>query len=282
MPTTGERSEDKLIELFLTVYDERTWAGDLSARECPERVMDGGVELFATRRADGETLAIEHTLIEPFVGDKSDFHNHFKELPLTLKSDESLLVPGYAIYVDAPVNALPRGADRRGIIAEIAAWLRTESMTFPSKHTLRDCPSPSHPDGKITLRVRTQPLGDKKQKFLIVQRYGEMRIGDAVEKALRQKLPKLDKTGARRKLLMLEREQGWVLPETICAEVERLRPRFPLLSNVQVWIIDTATFDTTKEYVDFSLYDGSRVKESWVFYRGTLESISRDGMPVYS
>lgn len=282
MPTTGERLEDKLIGLFLSVYDGRSWAGDLSVKESPERVMDGGVELFATRKVDDETLAIEHTLIEPFVGDKTDFYNHFKELALTLKSDESLQVPGYAIYVDAPVNALPRGADRRGIIAEIAAWLRAESMTFPSRHTLRDCPSPSHPDGKITLRVRTQPLGDKKDKFLIVQRYGEMRIGDAVEKALRQKLKKLGKTRARRQLLMLEREQGWVLPETMCTEVERLRPQFPLLASVQVWIVDTASFDTKKEYLDFSRYEGGHVKESFVFFRDKLESMSRDGMPIYS
>jgi hypothetical protein len=34
--------------------------------------MDAGVELFATRKSDKETLALKHTLIEPFIGDKSD------------------------------------------------------------------------------------------------------------------------------------------------------------------------------------------------------------------
>jgi len=92
MPTTGDRFEDKLIELFMSVYDENKWAGDLSVRTSPEKLMDGGVELVATRKSDKETLAIEHTLIEPFVGDKSDFHKHFKELALALNADESLKV----------------------------------------------------------------------------------------------------------------------------------------------------------------------------------------------
>ena len=121
------------------------------------------------------------------------------------------IVPLYAILqVRSPED------QRSQIIAEIIAWLGRERMTFPEEPTLRDCPCPSHPDGKVTMRVRTQPLGDKDGKFLIPQRFGEMRVGDAVEKALRQKLSKLAKTGARRLLLMLEREDGWVLPEAIC------------------------------------------------------------------
>lgn len=282
MPTTGDRFEDKLVELFMSVYDERTWAGDLSVRRSPEKVMDGGVELLATRTSDGETLAVEHTLIEPFVGDKSDFHKHFKELALALKADESLQVPGYAIYLEAPVNVLPLRSKRPQIIAEIIAWLARERMTFPEEPTLRDCPCPSHPEGKVTMRVRTQPLGDKDAKFLIPQRFGEMRVGDAVEKALRQKLSKLAKTGARRLLLMLERENGWVLPEAICKDVERLRPKFPLLAGVQVWIVDTASFDTKKEYIDFRRYEGDHVKESFVFFRGQLESVARDGYYVHA
>jgi hypothetical protein len=73
VPTTGVRDEDRLIELFLSMYENKSWAGGLSTRESPERVMDGGVELIATQLATGRTLAIEHTIIEPFVGEKRDF-----------------------------------------------------------------------------------------------------------------------------------------------------------------------------------------------------------------
>jgi hypothetical protein len=70
VPTTGIRAEDKLIDLFLTVYDDCSWAGQLSVKVSPERTVDGGVEMLATRASDGQKLAIEHTLIEPFVGEK--------------------------------------------------------------------------------------------------------------------------------------------------------------------------------------------------------------------
>ena len=48
VPTTGKRGEDALIELFLRIYGARSWAGDLSRREYPERVKDSGVEIIAT------------------------------------------------------------------------------------------------------------------------------------------------------------------------------------------------------------------------------------------
>jgi hypothetical protein len=79
VPTTGNRYEDHLIDIFLSVYEGRRWAGDLSSRESPGRVFDGGVA-SATQLATGRTLAIEHTIIEPFVGEKKDFFENFQEL----------------------------------------------------------------------------------------------------------------------------------------------------------------------------------------------------------
>jgi hypothetical protein len=89
MPTTGIRTEDAMIDLFLTVYDDCSWAGVQSVKASPERSTDGGVEMLATQARDGRKLAIEHTLIEPFVGEKTDFYSHYQELARQLKADES-------------------------------------------------------------------------------------------------------------------------------------------------------------------------------------------------
>lgn len=281
MPTTGDRPEDKLIEQFLTAYDGRTWAGPLSTKEYPERIIDGGVEVITTRLSDGATLAIEHTLIEPFIGEKTDFHNHFKELALQLKADESLQVPGFAIYVDAPVNVLPRGADRQGIINDVAAWIRENRMAFPPEKELRPCPCPHHPDGSVILQVSLQSIGESDAKFLIVQRYGEQRVGDAVEKALRRKLGKLAKAEADRRLLFLERDQAWVLPKAILDDVERLRPQFSELASIhEIWIVDTATFGEPREYVAFSHREHGALVEAFSFYRGKLRSMTQDSVPI--
>ena len=51
------------------------------------------VDMLATRKADGTTLAVEHTIIEPFVGDKEDFAS-FGPAFLAIEQDHSLLMPG--------------------------------------------------------------------------------------------------------------------------------------------------------------------------------------------
>jgi hypothetical protein len=45
-----------------------TWAD--ADKDWVDRRKDGGVEMLARRSSDGKTLAIEHTLIQPFVSDK--------------------------------------------------------------------------------------------------------------------------------------------------------------------------------------------------------------------
>jgi hypothetical protein len=50
-------------------------------------------------------MAIEHTLIEPFVGDKSDFAA-FDQSLAALRNDQSLAVPNAGIEVYIPVGTM--------------------------------------------------------------------------------------------------------------------------------------------------------------------------------
>ncbi len=98
---------------------------------------------------------------------------------------------------------------------------------------------------------------------------------------LQRKLPKLVKTDVNARLLLLERNQAWVDADTICDEVERLRPRFRDLMTVhEIWIVDTAAFDDEKDYVELSRREGGSAVESFAFFRGKLLSIAKYGMPV--
>ena len=69
MPTDSRR-EHTLIDLFLSCYGNDSWAN--CELDWLEKRKDGAVEVLATR-SDGKTLAIEHTLIQPFARDKEDF-----------------------------------------------------------------------------------------------------------------------------------------------------------------------------------------------------------------
>jgi hypothetical protein len=281
VPTTVKRGEDALIELFLRMYEAGSWAGDLSRREYPERVKDGGVEIIATQVTTGRTLAIEHTVIEPFIGEKNDFHKNFQELQRQLRADDSLKESGVALYVDAPVNVLPKGVSWPPIIEDVKAFLRAQKSTFGTRKEIRDCPSPHHPKKAIPLQVRRQPLKQTSEGSVIVQRYGEIRVAESVRKALDEKLAKLAATEVDVRILMLERDQALVDSDEILQQIEALRPQFPALGAVtEIWIADTATFGAPREWVEFSHREDGARAESFAFYRGELQSVARNGMPV--
>jgi len=89
MPTKARR-EDLFIRLFVSAYEEDSWA---DADLCwLDQKVDGAVELLATRKLDGRTLAIEHALLEPFVGDKGDFAQ-FEQVFPSIKDDPWLIPP---------------------------------------------------------------------------------------------------------------------------------------------------------------------------------------------
>ncbi|WP_353069352.1 hypothetical protein RBB75_01940 [Tunturibacter empetritectus] len=89
---TKELREDTLIQRFCSAYENGSWAGEDIF--CPDLTMPGGVDAFVTRSSDGRTLAIEHTLIEPFQRDKEDFVS-FEEFFLEIENDKSLTILGH-------------------------------------------------------------------------------------------------------------------------------------------------------------------------------------------
>jgi hypothetical protein len=59
MPMAATR-EDPFIKVFLTEYEERSWAdADLTKPDAIDR-KNPAVDQIATRKSDGKTLAIEH------------------------------------------------------------------------------------------------------------------------------------------------------------------------------------------------------------------------------
>jgi hypothetical protein len=92
MPTTARR-EDTLIGLFVSAYEDCSWADAIN--EQPDKIerTRPAVDWLAKRQSDGKTLAIEHTIIEPFFGEKRDFAS-FEAAFLEIERDVSLPVPG--------------------------------------------------------------------------------------------------------------------------------------------------------------------------------------------
>src|SRR5271166_5124832 len=140
MPTKPRR-ENWFIKLFVDAYEDYTWAG---AHLCwLDQKIDGAVELLATRKSDGNTLAVEHTLLEPFVGNKSDFAN-FKLVFLSIMDDQSLLLPERAMTVFIPVGTLDgqKPAGREALAKALREWLRANRLALPDGVSQHRCPFP--------------------------------------------------------------------------------------------------------------------------------------------
>ncbi|MBN8499320.1 hypothetical protein, partial [Accumulibacter sp.] len=99
--------------------------------------------------------------------------------------------------------------------------------------------------------------------------YGQMDVETTVQTALRTKVPKLTKTAADLRLLILERDQIHLVPKYIVRAIDGYRAQFPQLQSVdEIWIAEThedrrvVLFDRLRpdySYVPCFIFDGDKV-----------------------
>jgi hypothetical protein len=260
MPTLP-RHDYELIDLFLSAYEQDSWKG--CKKDWLETKQDRAIELLATRSSDNATLAIEHTLIEPFVGEKEDFVQ-FSPL-LEIEKDQSLTIPGHAIYVDVPVGALrkksrPRKLSPNLIVVGVQDWLKANLRSLPlgrSQHTCHIQATDGSVSVVLPLKTRVVPLRQGKARLLVRRWVGDWNCGDCVEKALRNKLPKLVNTKASKRILLLERDNMRLSEDMILEEIKKRKATFPELAKVnEIWLAETLAYETEK-IVYFWLHDAN-------------------------
>ena len=225
--------EQLLLERFISAYEKDTW----SEAHCDwvDEHEDGAVELIA-RKSDGTTLAIEHTLIQPYPLEKEDFAR-FDRAFLHGDRDRSLEIPETVLYVNVPGGTLQRGEDWGIVAIAVNDCIRRSKETLPEGYSDLACPIV---EGKtITLQIRRQRTPGHDGRTLI-RRYGPFDLSSTIRTALEKKLPKLIATKADKRIVMLERDQWHVDPTAIAAELEYLRGDFPQLGLVdEIWIAET-------------------------------------------
>lgn len=263
MPSKPGKHEQHLIRLFVSAYENFAWAG--SRIDWLDEQFDGAVEALITR-GDRRTMAIEHTLIEPFLGDKGDFAAFEKEF-LGIESDRSLTIPNTAIRIYVPVGILARRkpAQREIIVGSIHAWIGENGRKLREGTHSYECEITGMPP--IALTVNCHVYGSQRHVpgSLIVRRQQVTNdLDKVIEKALLRKLPKLVKTNADRHVLFLEREQFTFNPDLIFAEIERQLPHFPYLEQVdEIWHVETIS--RSEGFVYFELRVGTAVETTFMF-----------------
>jgi hypothetical protein len=190
------------------------------------------------RDHNGRTLAIEHTLIEPFDGEKADAYR-FGETLESLENHPSLLQRGYMFLVSQPVGSIPNGIEWRDIPQEL----------------LRQLPNilPTLPEGAADLVVRSEkwklPLRVNKLRLLpqdpgkfLTSRNGPGDPGsELIIRALGKKIPKLSAASADKKVLLLEKDAVAGTVENQFEQIPENHEIRKLLVGIdEIWSVNTA------------------------------------------
>ena len=127
MPVKAEPKERPIIRMLLSACDNGAWqSADL---DWVEEKQDGTVEVIATR-VDGIRLALEHTLIQPFVGEKFDSEVFMRAFG-RIEKNAGLTVPERLLDVIIPVGAIPKGYDWDEVGQDLLNWLLANHAVAP-------------------------------------------------------------------------------------------------------------------------------------------------------
>jgi hypothetical protein len=280
MPTIPRR-EDALIRMFISAFEEGAWA-DATLDWCDQR-QDGAVEVVAERR-DGKRLAVEHTLVEFFPGEREEFER-FRRAVLPIEQDTRLVTANRIVGVDIPRDFLPKGTNWSRIASAFSDWLAHNIQTFAdgeSEHACASCRAVGAKDA--TVHVNVQTVSDWSGSVMI-RRYGPVDIAASVAKALSSKLPKLLNADAHQRVLMLERNQFRLDERVVMHCVQEWLALHPPSKALDVWMVETVFYDGFvgegwRDYAEFKRYGKGVVVESMAFFKGTLRTVTKNGVPT--
>ncbi|MGC9949343.1 MAG: hypothetical protein ABSF64_23500 [Bryobacteraceae bacterium] len=272
MPVNSPPRERQFIEMLLSAYENGTWKD--AVRDWVEERQDGAVEVVATK-AGGTTLALEHTLIQPFVSEKFDSEVFIKAFG-RIERNPALTLPDRHLDVIIPVHAISRGYNWDEVGQEALAWLMANHTLAPkegsSRHTVPVGSGSKKGSFNLAITLHTMHLPGNPGSCLISRTAVPQDLGANVEKALRTKLPKLVNTAAIKRVLLLEKDQLCLSDSEVYREIIRLAPTFPDLAKVdEIWFLDTSAF-ASDAWASFELRDGRGLVELLVFEGGVLKS----------
>jgi hypothetical protein len=271
MPVKSPPRERPLLLMFLAEYENGAWKS--ATPDWVEERIDGAVEVVA-ERADGGKLAVEHTIIQPFVDEKKD-SNIFMKAFGRIEKNPDLTIRDRSLTVVIPVAAIPVGYKWDEVGEDLLTWLKANHQVAPkegeSKHVVQVGGSSKLGPLSLEIWLQTMHLPDYPGATMISRGPMPKDLGEIVEKALGDKLPKLVATTADKRVLLVERQHISLGDTRILAEIERLAHEFPQLKDIdEVCIVDTSIWES-EHWVYFRRFDERGIVETMAFKNGALE-----------
>lgn len=239
--------ERLLIKMFLAGYEQDSWKS--ATHNWVEETQENAVEVIATR-SDGKTLALEHTLIELFVGEKYDSKIFVEAFQSRIEKNPEFVIPGRALNVMIPVGALASIRDRDAAGEALLAWMRAKHASLPdgdSDQTIMVGRSEA-----LKVRFRSDDCGGAVGYCWLARCDKPTDIYKIVEKTIKRKVPKLIRTQADRRILLLQREHITMGNTEILDLIEQFAATFPDVAKVdEIWFADTSLSES-EEWTYFS------------------------------
>jgi hypothetical protein len=233
------RNDRKLVELFLREY--RSESGE--AYEIDNFPEDSehntpAVEAIASDR-HGNSLAIEHTLAQPFLGERDDAQP-FSIVFEPLESDASLVIPNYDVTFSPAVGIVPKGVNWREASETVKEWFRREGQSMAAGRSTYRIPGLPF---DLDVIIHKQHMPNYKGKVFVMRSNVPESFEGVIRKAFSDKLPKLVAANTDRRVLLLER--GSVPGDVqFVKTIELVRKDFPQLSKVsEIWVGNTAAWE---------------------------------------
>jgi hypothetical protein len=271
LPVKSTPRERPLLLLFLSEYECGAWK--TAVPDWVEERMDGAVEVVA-QRGDGRKLAIEHTIVQPFVDEKKD-SNIFMRAFGRIEKNPDLTLADRDLTVVIPVAAIPAGYNWEEVGVDLLTWLRGNHQLAPeegqSQHQVQVGSSSRFGPLVLDIKLQTMHLPHHPGTTVISRGPMPKNLNEIVEKALTDKIPKLAATPADKRVLLIEREHVALGDTQIMQEIAKLAPNFPKLNDVhEIWIVETSSWASDNS-VYFRHFDGPAILETLVFENGILK-----------
>src|SRR5713226_7290908 len=132
------KREQELIARFLESYNEDRDSNYKIARWPDEEDSTAPAVDVVANDAKSGVLAIEHTILQPFVGEKNDSAILLKGIA-NLEKQPHLIQPGFDITLTISVGAIPKGTDWKSATATVERWYMSSVAALPigrSKHRI--------------------------------------------------------------------------------------------------------------------------------------------------
>jgi hypothetical protein len=246
------KRDQQLVLHFLSAFNQHHGTSFRVVRRPDEENRQTPAVEAVAADDDGTTLAFEHTLIEPFEGEKND-SARFEQVFVPLEGHPDLMKPGCNVRLKIAVGAIPTGVKWGTANLRLREHLAAVLPSLVEGQTVENIPGLGWP---LAVDVDIERHGTDEDDHVWVWRsLPTDSLTAVVRRSLKRKLKKLVAEPAARHVLLLEKADFVHAHSKIRVAIDGMSDDFPELSEVdEIWLVITGSWETENVLFFSELY----------------------------